>query len=78
MDKSRYNAMISAQDTARSNAWAYIFNAWHCVQWQPLPSGIKSTLCLPPVIGVCSGTLVTRTGAKGQTEFIAWMNRPRG
>lgn len=74
MQHSQYKAMISAQDTQRQNAWAFILEAWHCNEWRPLPQNIKAILALPESIGVCSGQLVTRTGALGMIEFINRMN----
>jgi len=74
MNKSQFNAMTDMQDTQRSNAWSFIFSNWHCTQWSSLPQGIKLTLGLHSAIGICSGMLVTRTGANGSQEFINRLN----
>lgn len=76
MDKSKYNQMIHAQEQ-HANAWRFIFDAWNCNEWKSLPQQIKHTLGLHESIGVCSGVLVTRAGAKGLNEFIVRMNRSR-
>lgn len=74
MEHSKYNQMIHEQEQRRSNAWRFIFDAWTCAEWRPLPREIKILLALPESIGVCSGQLVTRTGALGMIEFINRMN----
>ena len=75
MEHNKYRAMTQAQDTQRQNAWAFIFQSWQCSEWKALPREVKSVLALPDSIGVCSGQLVTRTGAHGMIEFINRMNR---
>ena len=77
MQHSQYKAMVHAQDTQHANAWAFIFNAWNCTEWRSLPQETKRILGLHESIGVCSGMLVTRAGAKGLNEFIIRMNRSR-
>ena len=74
MDKRQYNTMIDQQDATRNNAWRFIFDNWHTSTWQALPQGIKLTLGLHSAIGLCSGMLVTRTGANGSQEFINRLN----
>lgn len=74
MDKRQFNAMTDMQDAQRNNAWRFIFDNWHTTIWISLPQGIKNTLALHPAIGLCSGMLVTRTGANGSQEFINRLN----
>jgi hypothetical protein len=78
MERAQYTAMTQSQETQRSNAWAFIFQNWHALQWVPIPTGIKLTLGLHSSLGMCSGMLVTRTGAAGLNDFILRMNAKRG
>jgi len=55
-------------------AWRYIFDRWNCNRWQSLPDDVKTALGLHCKIGVCHGSLVTRTGASGMDEFIQRVN----
>jgi len=55
-------------------AWDYIINNWYCIQWNPLPEWVKSTLHLDSRLGMINGTLVTRQASQGMREFINRLN----
>jgi len=74
MNKQQYSTMQVSIETQHNNAWKFIFESWNCVEWKPLPQSVKLTLNLHSAIGVCSGMLVTRTGANGSQEFINRLN----
>ena len=74
MDKSQYNLMQSSIETQHNNAWKFILDSWNTSTWKALPQGIKLTLGLHSAIGVCSGMLITRTGANGSNDFINRLN----
>ena len=74
MDKSQYHTMVNAQDAQHNNAWKFILDNWNTPTWKALPQGIKLTLGLHSAIGVCSGMLITRTGANGSNDFINRLN----
>ena len=74
MDKSHYNHMQSSIETQHNNAWKFILDNWNTPTWKALPQGIKLTLGLHSAIGVCSGMLITRTGASGSQDFISRLN----
>ena len=76
MNKQTYHTMIESQEAQRNNAYIFLMRAMLSSgsKWEPLPQGIKSTLGLHSAIGVCSGMLITRTGANGSNDFINRLN----
>lgn len=74
MNHADYRHMVQAQQDAYMQAWQYITANWMCKEWQSVPDRIRLMLRLPASIGMCNGSLVTRIGAKGMSEFIARIN----
>lgn len=55
--------------------WKFIFDNWYCTEWQPIPDWVRQKIKFHPQLGMCSGNLVTRNGAKGMNEFLLRINR---